>query len=124
VPYIYVKSKPHRWGVKVFARAGVSWIVYDFEIYVGKGTKVKDGPLGMSGNVVMRLVDNLPNHQNHKLFIDNWFASYDLAVELKKLAIDMVGTVRKNRLAGCFLQTDASLKKKWSRLLRLQSRDE
>jgi hypothetical protein len=104
----YVKSKPHRWGVKVFARAG---IVYDFEIFVGKGTKVKDGPLGMSGNVVMRLVDDLPKHQNHKLFVDNWFASYDLAVELKMLGIYMVGTVRKNRLAGCSLRTDASLKK-------------
>lgn len=37
----YVKSKPQRWGVKVFARAGVSGIVYDFEIFVGKGTKVR-----------------------------------------------------------------------------------
>jgi hypothetical protein len=107
----YEKSKPHRWGVKVFARAGVSGIVYDFEIFVGKGTKVKDGPLGMSGNVVMRLVDDLPKHQNHKLFVDNWFASYDLAVELKKLGIYMVGNVRKNRLAGRSLRTDASLKK-------------
>ena len=59
--------------------------------------------------MVMRLVDDLPKHQNHKLFVDNWFASYDLAVELKKLGICMVGTVRKNRLAGCSLQTDASL---------------
>ena len=107
----YIKSKPHRWGVKVFARAEVSGIVYDFEIYVGKGTKVKDGPLGMSGNVVLRLVDDLPKHQNHKLFVDNWFASYDLAVELKKLGIYMVAILRKNRLAGCSLQTDASLKK-------------
>lgn len=93
----YIKSKPHRWGVKAFAQAGVSGIVHDFEIYVAKGTKVKDGPLGMSGNVVLRLVDDLPKHQNHKLFVDNWFASYDLAVELKKLGIYMVATLRKNR---------------------------
>ena len=107
----YVKSKSHRWGVKVFAQAEVRGKVYDFEIFVGKGTKVKDGPLGMSGRVVMRLVDNLPKHQNHKLFVDNWFASYDLPVELKKLGIYMAGTLRKNRLAGCSLRTDASLKK-------------
>lgn len=107
----YIKNKPHRWGVKVFARAGVSGIVYDFEIYVGKGTKVKDGHLGMSGNVVIRLVQDLPKHKNHKLFIDNWFSSYDVAVELKKMGIHMVGTVRRNRLAGCTLQTDMSLKK-------------
>jgi hypothetical protein len=30
---------------------------------------VKDDPLGMSGNVVMRLVDDLPKHQNHTLFV-------------------------------------------------------
>ncbi|PNF29808.1 hypothetical protein B7P43_G10576 [Cryptotermes secundus] len=66
----------------------------------------------MSGSVVLRLVDDLPKYQNHKLFVDNWFASYDLPVELKKLGIYMVATLRKNRLAGCCLQTDASLKKR------------
>lgn len=33
----YVKNKPHKWGIKVFARAGTSGNVYDFEIYRGKG---------------------------------------------------------------------------------------
>ncbi|KAJ4445301.1 hypothetical protein ANN_07106 [Periplaneta americana] len=32
----YVKNKPHKWGIKVFAHAGTSGIVYDFEIYRGK----------------------------------------------------------------------------------------
>ena len=40
----YVRNKPHKWGIKVFARAGSSGIVYDFEVYVGKGT-VKKFPL-------------------------------------------------------------------------------
>ena len=29
----YMKSKPHKWGYKVFTRAGVSGLVYDFEVY-------------------------------------------------------------------------------------------
>jgi hypothetical protein len=33
------------------------------------GTKEKDGPVGKSDNLVMRLVDDLPQHQNHKLFV-------------------------------------------------------
>ena len=29
----YIKNKPHKWGIKVFTRAGVCGIVYDFEVY-------------------------------------------------------------------------------------------
>jgi hypothetical protein len=48
----YIKSKPRRCGRKVFTRAGASGIVYEFEIYVGEGTKESD--LGM------RFVVHLP----------------------------------------------------------------
>ncbi|KAI5107681.1 piggyBac transposable element-derived protein 3-like, partial [Silurus meridionalis] len=33
----YIKNKPHKWGIKVFTRAGVTGLVYDFEVYTGKG---------------------------------------------------------------------------------------
>ena len=29
----YMKKKPHKWGFKVFAQAGTSGIIYDFELY-------------------------------------------------------------------------------------------
>ena len=32
----YLPKKPHKWGFKVWARAGISGIIYDFEIYTGK----------------------------------------------------------------------------------------
>ena len=32
----YMKNKPHKWRFKVFARAGVSGLVYDFVLYTGK----------------------------------------------------------------------------------------
>ena len=34
----YIRSKPHKWGFKLFTRAGVSGIVYDFIAYAGKST--------------------------------------------------------------------------------------
>ena len=34
----YIRSKPHKWGFKLFTRAGVSGIVYDFIAYAGKTT--------------------------------------------------------------------------------------
>jgi hypothetical protein len=30
----YVSNKPHKWPIKVFAHAGPSGIVYDFEVYM------------------------------------------------------------------------------------------
>lgn len=38
----YIKNKPHKWGIKMFARAGSSGIVYEIEVYVGKGTVKKN----------------------------------------------------------------------------------
>ena len=48
----YVRNKPQKWGIKVFARAGSSEIVYDFEVYVGKETVKNVSPLGISGDSV------------------------------------------------------------------------
>ncbi|XP_046986987.1 piggyBac transposable element-derived protein 5-like [Schistocerca americana] len=68
----YIKSKPHKWGMKVFSRAGVSGYIYDSEVCVGKGTNTASNPeLGMSGNVVIQLIENSPRHANFKLFMDN-----------------------------------------------------
>lgn len=34
----YIKSKPHKLGIKVFVRSGISGIIYDFIIYAGEKT--------------------------------------------------------------------------------------
>jgi hypothetical protein len=82
----YVKNKPHKWGIKVFAHAGSSGIVYDFEIYHGKGT-VRNISLGISGNIVMWLVEGLHKNQYYKVFTDNWITSYSLISVLKEVGI-------------------------------------
>lgn len=60
----YIRNKPHKWGIKTFARAGVSGIIFDFEIYVGKGTIKNPTDLGISGDIVLRLIENLPGNKN------------------------------------------------------------
>ncbi|XP_049780478.1 piggyBac transposable element-derived protein 2-like [Schistocerca cancellata] len=107
----YVKSKPHKWGIKVFACAGSSGIVYDFEIYRGKGTVHNDTGLGISGDIVIRLVEGLPKYKNFKVFTDSWFTSYHLISALKNYGILAVGTVRPTRLNGCNPKADSELKK-------------
>jgi hypothetical protein len=106
----YVK-KPHKWGIKVFAHAGSSGIVYDFEIYRGKGIVRITSSLGICGNIVMRFVEGLPKNQNYKVFTDNWFTSYSLNSVLKDVGILSVGTVRVARLPRCNLKTDPELKR-------------
>lgn len=63
-------KKPHKWGITVFALASKSGIVHDFEVYVGKGT-VRETKLGISDDIVMRLVSIVPKNKNFKVFIDN-----------------------------------------------------
>lgn len=106
----YIKNKPHKWGIKVFARAGVSGFVYDFQIYVGKGTVQSVSPLGISGDIVVKLCDSLPHNQNYKVFMDNWFTSYALLCELKQKGILACGTVRIPRMQCSVLKSEKQLK--------------
>lgn len=62
----YLKKKPKKWGFKVFTRSGVSGIMYDFEIYTGKKTNLP-GDYGVSGNSVVRMLQNLPAEREFKV---------------------------------------------------------
>ena len=106
----YNKKKPHKWGFKVLTRAGVSGIMYDFEIYTGKDMKL-EGDLGTSGNIVLRLTKDIEGNRDHKVYFDNWFSSVELVKTLKDRGIRAVGTIRKNRFAGCKLASDKEMKK-------------
>ena len=57
----YIKNMPHKWGIKVFTRAGVCAIVYDFQRFTGKGTVVNERGLGVGGEVVGRFLRDIPN---------------------------------------------------------------
>lgn len=66
----YNKNKPHKWGIKMFALASSHGFVHDFEIYVGKGTlPPSELGLGISGDVVIRLVDCVSNHENYNIYL-------------------------------------------------------
>ena len=83
----YVRNRPHKWRIKVFARTGFSGIARDFEVYVGKGTVKDVSSLGISGDIVSRLLDGLPKGKNYKVLMDNRFTSFSSAscVPSKKL---------------------------------------
>ena len=111
----YLPKKPNKWGIKVWARCGISGVIYDFEIYTGKSTTAETKPeLLMGGNVVYRLTRSLPENGNYKVFFDNFFTSIQLIIDLKNDGIWAVGTIRKDRLKGAqhYLLSEKDLKKK------------
>lgn len=107
----YMKNKPHKWGFKLWGRAGATGTLYEFEIYQGASLEHENTDLTKSSDVVRRLTSNIPDNQNFKVFADNYFTSLPLVEQLKERNIFFVGTVRINRLKGCDLLAEKDLKK-------------
>ena len=79
----YLPKKPKKWGYKLWAMAGVSGYIYNFEV---DGEKGKTGLLqgctapdivGASGVIVLCMSMNLQRMMD-KLFFDNLFCSPEL----------------------------------------------
>ena len=75
----YVPMKPHKWGIKAWARCGVSGILYDFDIYLEPDTDMYK-KYGKVGEVVLKLVETLPKNVGHKVYMENLFSSINLFI--------------------------------------------
>ncbi|KAK3697378.1 hypothetical protein RRG08_005769 [Elysia crispata] len=108
----YMRNKPHKWGFKLWGRAGASGTLLEFEVYQGAGNQQSDGSqLSKTTETVLRMTANVPDGKNYKVFADNLFTSLPLVKILKERGIFYTGTVRMNRLKGCSLSSEADLKK-------------
>ena len=105
----YIKGKPHPWGFKIWSRAGVDGILYDIDVYQG-GSGKRSG-FGQGTDVVLKLTCTLPSGKNYKVFAENLFTSVPLLKKLQERSIHYKGTIRQNRLPGCTLADEKSLKK-------------
>lgn len=114
----YIANKPPKWGFKLFVRAGVSGIVYDYFVYASKNTfqgttfTDEEEKLGFGAKVVIHLCRTISPNIDAKCFFDNYFCSFELIDYLKEKGIRSLGTVRSSRLRGCPLPSDGELKKK------------
>ena len=94
----YIKSKPKKWGFKVWVRASANGYVSKFKMYQS-ADKSTVSNLGVIGDTVMRLCQDIVG-KNHKIFMDNLFTSIPTINSLKTKDIYVVGTIRTNRLQG------------------------
>lgn len=109
----YVRSKPHKWGIRVFAFVSNCRIIHDFEVYRGNGTVKTESKLDLSGEVVIQLSEIIQQIRNYKICMDKYcFTLFNLLLEHKGQGILTVGTVRINRLGGCQFIEDKLLEKK------------
>ena len=109
----YNPAKPKKWGYKIYVLSGADGIIYNMAFYTGSIEPVPGEPdLKASGNIVLQLMAPVQRGVWHKLYFDNWFTGVPLVTHLhKNYGIACLGTVRANRLPGCELPPDATMKK-------------
>ena len=106
----YNPNKPHKFGVKITGRAGKGGILHDFEVYEGKSPE-PTSPLGVSGDIIMKLTSTLGDNMWYRIYADSWFSSYSLVIALKNKGFEYTGTIRRNRIPGINLKSDEKLTK-------------
>lgn len=92
-----IKSKPTRYGLKIFALVDAkAHYTYTMEVYTGQQA---DGPFKISNSprdVVKRFVGPIVN-TGRNITTSNWFSRVELAEELQRdYKLTMVGTLSKN----------------------------
>ncbi|XP_065820319.1 piggyBac transposable element-derived protein 3-like [Labrus bergylta] len=109
---VYMPAKPHKWGFKMWGRAGQSGFLYDFDICQGAENPDREkSEVGVTGEVVLKMTSTLPAGKNHKVFAGNYFTSVPLVQHLKERGIHYVGTIRMNRMKHCTMMDEKELKK-------------
>ena len=91
----YVKGKPIQWGFKLWCRcAAKTGYLYEFDLYTGK--KIGHIEHGLGEGVVLPLTEKIIG-SHCEIFIDNFFNSPQLQLNLLQRSIFSAGAVRTNR---------------------------
>lgn len=110
---MFMRSKPVRFGYKLWVMASDSGYPYHVQVYCGKNKSGADQmeQFGLGHRVVTSLLAIVDDPLKHEVFFDNFFTSYDLLAYLQKENIKATGTVRENRLKKCPLIDNRAMRK-------------
>uniref|UniRef100_A0A3P9JJR6 PiggyBac transposable element-derived protein domain-containing protein n=1 Tax=Oryzias latipes TaxID=8090 RepID=A0A3P9JJR6_ORYLA len=109
----YIKSKPDKWGFKLFARASEDGFIHDMVLYQGKTTleahdvplKPEQEGLGATSQIVSVLVSTMSFPTTTAIYADNFFTSLELVRYLRDHNCRYTGTARENRIGKPLLRT-------------------
>ena len=95
-----MKSKPIKFGFKLWSVCGHDGYPYHMERYTGKSEE--KFVFGFGGDVVQKMINTVieideGNLKKSEVFFDNYFTGYDLMKNLASRDIFVTGTVRANR---------------------------
>ena len=97
---MFIRSKPIRFGYKLWCLCGADGYPYYMTIYTGRAEN-STGPLG--SHVVNEKVDVILQNSDplkHEFFFDNFFTNYHVLADLPERNIKAIGIVRENRTLG------------------------
>ena len=98
---MYIKSKPIRFGYKLWVLAGPDRYPYHIPMYTGKSQEANTQPLGtrvVTG--LLETISTISRPQAHNVFFDKFFTSYDLLRDLHARGFRATGTIRQNHSGG------------------------
>ncbi|XP_028268778.1 piggyBac transposable element-derived protein 4-like [Parambassis ranga] len=109
----YMKNKPTRWGIKMFvlADSGNGYTV-SFNIYAGKTYTQKVH--GLPYDTVMQLIQPSYLGTGYHVYMDNFYTSPQLFLDLAKMKFGACGTYRDN-VKGCPTGRENALTRKSER---------
>ena len=91
----YLPKKPTKWGIKVWVLSEAkTGYVLSFQVYTGSENG-KDKK-GVARRVVLDLLNGCQG-KNHLLYVDNFYTSAKLLLDLLKIGVYCTGTVCTNR---------------------------
>ena len=105
----FMKSKPIKFGFKMWSLNTPLGYCISFIPYQGKGTHIHPS-LGLGGSVVYNLVSLLPKGPRYEIYFDNFFTSLLLS-KITESGFGGTGTIRLNRIEDCPLKSVPAMKK-------------
>lgn len=104
----YIKNKRHKYGVKLYVLSEPNGLVQRFAIYSGGGD-ITSGP-GHTTKIVLHLLEDIFN-LGHSIYMDRFYNSYELAVQLLEQGTYCTGTLDNRRKSNPKEITREKLKK-------------
>ncbi|KAF2888589.1 hypothetical protein ILUMI_17584, partial [Ignelater luminosus] len=91
----FIPSKPEKYGIKIWAACdSQTSFVYNCQIYIGKTGNQRERNQGK--RVVLDMTKRLET-SGRNVTTDNFSTSLDLAREMEKKNLTLLGTIRKNK---------------------------